>query len=92
MEIDKRQTTLHRESETAVINVGGVGASVPVSEQAVGTEGVVIRSARGGGDRKRHLAQDLWFEDALRPKKRDSGAVEDETFGENRAREYVSVP
>lgn len=38
VEVDERQTTLHREPEAAVVDVRGVRASIPISQQSVRSE------------------------------------------------------
>jgi hypothetical protein len=50
MEIDKREATFHRKTETSVIGVLRVGAAVPIPKQPIGTERVVVRTRWRSGD------------------------------------------
>jgi hypothetical protein len=73
-----------------------VSAAIAVAQETTVIEAVVIGrrvslSDGSGGDAERHLRQDGGLEDTLRPDQRDARAIEEESGGENRPRQHVSM-
>jgi hypothetical protein len=56
---------------------------VAVSEQVVGSNGVVVRTAVYSRDRERGAIQNPGFENPLRAEQRDSDVVQSESFQED---------
>src|SRR5690606_16873025 len=95
-EVDERHTPLHRQTQSDVVRVLRISAAIPVPEQPVIADGVIVRARftffdSFGGDAERDVAKDLWLEDALRTYQRDAFSLIDETFKEHLVRQCTVV-
>ena len=92
MEVDQRQLVRHGETETSVIGMIGIRASILVPQETVRPERVVVRPLWRGCDGQRHFPKNFGLEDTLRADERNSDAVENESLGQDLSRQDVTEP
>jgi hypothetical protein len=99
MEIDQGSPFALRRTEADIIGVVGIWsvlrAAVPIAEQSILSEGIVVRSlstlAGGDGRNAERQAAKPWPEDALWAKQWNALAFEGETSSEDAARDQVEA-
>jgi hypothetical protein len=94
IEVDERDTPLHRKTQTLIVAVHGISAAVPISEEAIGTHAVVVGAILSfdnwnSGDAERHFRQHGRLEDTLRRDERHALPFELESFGEHVTRQHL---
>ena len=91
VKVDQRQAFPHRDTKTLVVRVIRIRAAVPIAQEIVRPEGVVIRSAGSGRDGERRDGQHARLEDSLRPDERHAAPVERESCREQLPRQDIAV-
>jgi hypothetical protein len=90
VEVDQRQLVRHGETETSVVGMIGIRASILVPQETVRPERVVVRPLWRGCNGQRHFPKNFGLEDTLRADQRNSDAVENESLGQDLSRQDVT--
>jgi len=91
MEIDERESPLHGEAKATIVGMVRVGAAIPVAQQSVDTERVIVWPFRHGRDRQGYLLKQARFEDALGSHQRNPCPIEDEALGQEASRQDIAM-
>lgn len=92
MEVDERRVALHRQAQADVLVMLGAHPAVPIAEQAIVADRVVMRAGPAPHDGhcrdvEGDLSQDARLEHPLRPQEGNALAFVDEAFGGDLARQ-----